>query len=50
MAKAPAKPTAKPKSPMPKPMAAPKGSKAESGMYGKVAKGKKYNGIKRDTK
>ena len=47
MANAP-KPAPKSKGPMPKPMAAPKGT--ASGMDGKVAKGKKYNGIKRGTK
>jgi hypothetical protein len=40
-----AKPAPKSKGPVPKPMAAPKGT--ASGMDGKVAKGKKYNGIKR---
>jgi hypothetical protein len=33
-----------------KPRPAPKGDAATSGMKGKVAKGKKYNGIKRGTK
>lgn len=43
----PAKPAPKSKGPVPRPMPAPKGGSAESGMGGKVAKGKKYNGIKR---
>ena len=44
MANAP-KPAPKSKGPMPKPMPAPKGT--ASGMDKKVAKGKKYDGIKR---
>lgn len=43
----PAKPAPKSKGPVPKPIPAPRGAAATSGMDGKVAKGKKYNGIKR---